>query len=214
MARRSRDIVAKQISWRQEASPGLGQYFRVYSSFFTQRHGSGDDPRAVRITIVASGSHRIATTCGSYPATDCSPGISLFWGCFGVCRRWKSKNRCKNRIFGLVEPVFPIIGPYIHIFAVAEARSGPPCDLVRILGVAVAVGNLPSLFIIVSFGERQRSGPTHGHTIDDCSEESPSLFGNLWVVPSNALFCIHFFGSSHVPVNIVRPMIRPNPIFL
>ena len=85
----------------------------------------------------------------------------MFWGCFGVCRRWKSKNRCKNRIFGLVEPVFPIIGPYIHIFAVAEARSGPPCDLVRILGVAVAVGNLPSLFIIVSFGERLRSTSAH-----------------------------------------------------
>ncbi|OQC56819.1 MAG: hypothetical protein BWX54_01325 [Verrucomicrobia bacterium ADurb.Bin018] len=39
-------------------------------------------------------------------------------------------------------------------------------------------------------------GRPTGSTIDDCSEESPLLFGNLWVVPSNALFSIPFVHRS------------------
>ena len=44
---------------------------------------------------------------------------------FCVCRRGKSKNRPKNRIFGLVEPLSAVFRPYLHIIAVAEASSRP-----------------------------------------------------------------------------------------
>ena len=40
-------------------------------SFWVQRQGSGDDPRAIRYTIVAREGDCIATACGSYPAAPC-----------------------------------------------------------------------------------------------------------------------------------------------
>ena len=45
----------------------------VYNPSDCQRQRSGDDPRAVLDRCAACGKVRIATTCGSYPATPCSP---------------------------------------------------------------------------------------------------------------------------------------------
>jgi hypothetical protein len=53
--------------------PGRDILFLIMFSYEPQ--GSGDDPRTVRITIEAHESHRIATTCGSYPATSCSKNV-------------------------------------------------------------------------------------------------------------------------------------------
>ena len=62
--------------------------------FLIQRQGSGD-----------------SAPCALYPGPPCWTEYSSFYGRFSRGRRRKSKNRPKNRIFGLVEPRSAVFRP-------------------------------------------------------------------------------------------------------
>ena len=68
--------------------------------FYCQRQGSGD-----------------SAPCALYPGPPCWTEFSSFYGRFSRGRRGKSKNRPKNRIFGLVEPHSAVFRPYFHVFS-------------------------------------------------------------------------------------------------
>ena len=126
----------------------------------------------------------------------CWTEFSLFWGRFSRCRRGKSKNRLKNRIFGLVEPRSAVFRPYFHIFAVAEACSRP----LRVICSNNWVSLSPSYIfrnpiISSSWVQRHGSGATHGRSVYLRSEGKRLHSDNLWVVAWNRLLDRIFFIS-------------------
>ena len=99
---RFRAVVAVRIA------PVEGPLVVQLPYILSQRQGSGD-----------------SAPCALYPGPPCWTEFSSFYGRFSRGRRGKSKNRPKNRIFGLVEPLSAVFRPYFHIFAVAKAYSRP-----------------------------------------------------------------------------------------
>ena len=88
----------------------------------------------------------------------CWTEFSSFYDRFSRGKRGKSKNRPKNRIFGLVEPRSAVFRPYFHVLAVAEASSRP----LRVFCSDNWVSPLPSIIfrnpiILSSWVQRQRS---------------------------------------------------------
>ena len=122
---------------------GGGSISRAVAHIFrSQRQGSGD-----------------SAPCALYPGPPCWTEFSSFYGRFSRGRRGKSKNRPKNRISGLVEPLSAVFRPYFHVLAVAEASSRP----LRVFCSDNWVSPLPSVIfrnpiILSSWVQRHGSG--------------------------------------------------------
>ena len=84
--------------------------------FLIQRHGS-DSTHGSSVYLRSEGRPSISDNLWVVVWTRLLDRKSSFLGCFSRGRRGKSKNRAKNRIFGLVEPRSAVFRPYFHVFS-------------------------------------------------------------------------------------------------
>ena len=175
------------------------RHVRKLNIFFiilwAQRHGSGST-HGSSVYLRSEGRPSISDNLWVVVWTRLLDRKSSFLGCISRGRRGKSKNRPKNRISGLVEPISAVFRPYFHVFSRRGGLSRP----LRVFCSDNWVSPLPSIIfrnpiILSSWVQRQRSPSRH-----------------LWRVMVERLVGFHFhwlFLASLSEIVAARSMLFP-----